>query len=55
MPCIAVIGAGPAGCVFAARMMAYEAYHHGKLQDYDYPTEKVEEAMTHLPKVELTN
>jgi tryptophan synthase beta chain len=36
-------------------MMAYEAYHHGKLQDYEYPTEKVEEAMTHLPKVALTN
>ena len=36
-------------------MMAYEAYHYGKLQDYEYPTEKVEEAMTHLPRVELTN
>jgi len=38
-------------------MMAYEAYHHGKLQDYEYPTEKVEEAMAMLPKVamKLTN
>ena len=32
-------------------MMAYEAYHHGQLEDYEYPTEKVAEAMTHLPKV----
>ena len=32
-------------------MMAYEAYHRGQLQDYEYPVEKVAEAMTHLPKV----
>ena len=32
-------------------MMAYEAYHHGQLEDYEYPIEKVQEAMTHLPKV----
>jgi tryptophan synthase beta chain len=32
-------------------MMAYEAYHHGLLEDYEYPVEKVQEAMTHLPKV----
>ncbi len=32
-------------------MMAYEAYNHGKLQDYEYPAEKVKEAMSHLPKV----
>jgi len=32
-------------------MMAYEAYHHGALQDYEYPEEKVLEAMTHLPQV----
>ena len=32
-------------------MMAYEAYHHGQLEDYEYPAEKVAEAMTHLPKV----
>ena len=40
--------------------MAYEAYHHGQLQDYEYPVQKVEEAtlapaatagVTHLPKV----
>lgn len=32
-------------------MAAYDAYHQGKLEDYEYPVEKVEEAMTHLPKV----
>jgi tryptophan synthase beta chain len=32
-------------------MMAYEAYHRGELQDYEYPVAKVEEAMRHLPKV----
>ena len=32
-------------------MTAYEKYHQGKLQDHEYPTEMVEEAMTHLPKV----
>ena len=32
-------------------MMAYEAYHHGKLEDYEYPAERVAEAMTHLPQV----
>ena len=32
-------------------MTAYEQYHQGKLQDHEYPTEMVEEAMTHLPKV----
>jgi hypothetical protein len=32
-------------------MAAYDSYHQGKLQDYEYPREKVEEAMTHLPKV----
>jgi tryptophan synthase beta chain len=34
-------------------MSAYEAYHNGKLEDYEYPKEMVEEAMTHLPKVNL--
>jgi predicted alternative tryptophan synthase beta-subunit len=34
-------------------MMAYEAYNHGKLQDYEYPAEKVKEAMSHLPKVPI--
>jgi len=32
-------------------MMAYDAYHNGQLEDYEYPAEKVAEAMTHLPKV----
>ncbi len=32
-------------------MGAYEQYLHGQLQDYEYPAAKVEEAMTHLPKV----
>ncbi len=32
-------------------MMAYDAYHNGKLEDYDYPAAMVQEAMTHLPKV----
>lgn len=32
-------------------MMAYDAYHRGQLQDFEYPAEKVDEAMTHLPKV----
>ena len=32
-------------------MLAYEAYHRGQLQDHEYPTELVAEAMTHLPKV----
>jgi tryptophan synthase beta chain len=34
-------------------MMAYDDYHNGKLQDYDYPQAMVEEAMTHLPKVKM--
>lgn len=32
-------------------LMAYEAYHRGQLQDYEYPVEMVAEAMMHLPKV----
>ncbi|HEX6313264.1 MAG TPA: TrpB-like pyridoxal phosphate-dependent enzyme [Gemmatimonadaceae bacterium] len=32
-------------------MMAYEAYHRGQLQDYEYPQEAIAEAMTHLPQV----
>jgi len=32
-------------------LSAYEAYLGGKLQDYDYPEEKVREALKHLPKV----
>jgi tryptophan synthase beta chain len=30
---------------------AYEAYLAGRLQDYEYPAHKVEEALTHLPRV----
>jgi tryptophan synthase beta chain len=32
-------------------LSAYEAYLAGNLQDYEYPTAKVEEALQHLPKV----
>ncbi len=32
-------------------MTAYEQYHQGKLSDFEYPSEAIEEAMTHLPKV----
>jgi tryptophan synthase beta chain len=32
-------------------MTAYEAYHQGKLEDYEYPTARVAEAMKHLPQV----
>jgi tryptophan synthase beta chain len=32
-------------------MTAYEKYHRGELKDYEYPAEKVAEAMKHLPKV----
>jgi len=32
-------------------MAAYDAYLSGKLQDYDYPEEKVKEALESLPKV----
>jgi len=32
-------------------MSAYDDYLAGKLQDYDYPEEKVKEALTHLPQI----
>jgi tryptophan synthase beta chain len=32
-------------------LAAYDNYLAGKLVDYEYPTEKVKEAWTHLPKV----
>ena len=32
-------------------LAAYEAYLAGKLQDYEYPSEKVQEALRHLPSV----
>jgi tryptophan synthase beta chain len=34
-------------------MMAYQAYLNGDLQDYEYPTEAIKEAMQHLPLVEM--
>lgn len=33
-------------------LSAYEAYLSGKLQDYEYPEEKVREALDHLPKMD---
>jgi tryptophan synthase beta chain len=30
---------------------AYDAFLHGKLEDYEYPEALVEQAMTHLPEV----
>jgi tryptophan synthase beta chain len=32
-------------------LAAYEAYLAGRLEDYEYPDEKVKEALKHLPKV----
>jgi len=32
-------------------LSAYEAYLAGKLEDYEYPAELVEEALRHVPKV----
>ena len=32
-------------------MAAYDAYHAGQLEDYEYPAEAIDEAMTHLPQV----
>ncbi len=34
-------------------LSAYEAFLAGKLQDYEYPVEKVEEALKHLPSVNV--
>lgn len=36
-------------------MGAYDAYHQGQLEDYEYPLPLVEEAMTHLPRVKIPN
>ena len=33
-------------------LAAYDAYHQGKLVDYEYPAELVKQALEHLPKVE---
>ncbi len=32
-------------------MASYDAYFAGKLEDYEYPAEKVKESLAHLPKV----
>lgn len=32
-------------------MISYQAYLSGDLQDYEYPQETIEEAMSHLPKI----
>jgi tryptophan synthase beta chain len=34
-------------------LAAYDAYHRGELQDYEYPAEAIAEAMTHLPQVAM--
>ncbi len=34
-------------------MTAYQSYLNGELEDYEYPTEAIEEAMKDLPKVEV--
>ncbi len=34
-------------------MASYQAYFTGKLEDYEYPREAVEEALTHLPQVDF--
>lgn len=33
-------------------MAAYERYLAGQLVDYEYPAEKVKEALAHLPKID---
>jgi len=33
-------------------LAAYDAYFRGKLEDYVYPQEKIEEALKSLPQVE---
>jgi len=35
-------------------MLAYEAYHLGELEDYEYPEDKVAEALATLPQVAVT-
>jgi tryptophan synthase beta chain len=34
-------------------MAAYDAYFSGKLEDFEYPAEKVKESLAHLPRVEF--
>jgi len=33
-------------------MAAYQAYFEGKLEDYDYPEEKIRAALTELPEID---
>lgn len=33
-------------------MMAYQAYHHGELEDYEYPAEAITAALSHLPQID---
>ena len=35
-------------------LAAYESYLGGMLEDYDYPEQAVKEAMTKLPRVNIT-
>ncbi len=34
-------------------LSSYEAYLAGKLEDYEYPQDKIEEALRHLPKIKV--
>jgi len=34
-------------------LTAYDEYHNGKLEDYEYPEAKIKEALKTLPKVSL--
>jgi tryptophan synthase beta chain len=34
-------------------LSAYDEYHNGRLSDFEYPADKVQEALKSLPKVEL--
>jgi tryptophan synthase beta chain len=34
-------------------MVAYDKYFAGQLEDYEYPSEKIKEALAHLPKVHV--
>ena len=36
-------------------MTAYQSYLNGELQDFEYPAEAVQEAMQHLPQVEVSS
>jgi len=38
-------------CSIFIDLAAYDAYIQGKLQNYAYPAEKIQEAVKHLPEV----